>query len=177
MSDEKKAAPAKPPVPAPGVAADGVSRRQLLRSGMFGTVGLFMTQALVGAGVMAWPAKVSGFGGKVLVPKPLNEFKPGDPPLKVREGKFYLSRLKDGVIALYWKCPHLGCTVPWEPSENQFHCPCHGSLYDTTGQNVGGPAPRPMDYMEVEIRGQEIWVNTGKITQRPKHDPSHVTKV
>lgn len=180
MTDQKKAAaPARPPAPAAGAAADGISRRQLLRSGMFGTVGLFMTQALVGAGVMFWPAKVSGFGGKVVVPKKLDEIKPGDPPIKVREGKFWLSRLETGnVMALYWKCPHLGCTVPWAQDENLFHCPCHGSLYNRTGQNVGGPAPRPMDYMEVEIQKDgTIIVNTGKITQRAKHEAEHETKV
>ncbi len=176
-NDKTSAAPPKPPVHAAGNAADSISRRQMLRSGMYGTVGLFMTQALVGAGVMFWPAKVSGFGGKVLVPKPLSEFKPGDPPTKVREGKFWLSRVDEGLIALYWKCPHLGCTVPWTPEENQFHCPCHGSIYDKSGQNVGGPAPRPMDFMEVEVKGEEIWVDTGKITQRPKHDSAHITKV
>ena len=31
----------------------------------------------------------------------------------VREGKFYVTRVPEGFFALYWKCPHLGCTVPW----------------------------------------------------------------
>lgn len=178
VKERKEAAPpAAPEVPAREGAGREVTRRQFLRTGMYGTIGLFTAQALVGAGVMLWPAKVSGFGGRVLVPKKLSEMTPDDPPLKVREGKFYLSRLPEGIVALYWKCPHLGCTVPWNEAENLFHCPCHGSIYEKTGQNVGGPAPRPMDLMAIEVDGDNIWVDTGKITQRQRHLPEHVTKV
>jgi len=67
--------------------------------------------------------------------------------------------------------------VPWDPSRGQFACPCHGSIYEPTGQNVAGPAPRPMDYMEIQIRGDEIWVNTGAIFERRVHSDEHVTKV
>lgn len=172
---EHGAPPTQPPLPTEQTRR--LSRRQVLRSGMYGTVGLFMTQALIGSGVMFWPTKVTGFGAKILAPVRLSELRPGDPPVRVREGRFYLSRLEDGIIALYWKCPHLGCTVPWNEAEGQFHCPCHGSIYDRTGQNLGGPAPRPMDYMPIEIEGENIWVDTGTIIQRPRHDPSHVTKV
>ena len=56
------------------------------------------------------------------------------------DGKFYLVRLEEGFIALYQKCVHLGCTVPWRPEfewpyEGQtvkglFRCPCHGSTFN-----------------------------------------------
>lgn len=177
QADRSRSAPPGHTPATPRVPATRVTRRGFLRGGMYGTVGLFTAQALVGAGVMVWPAKVSGFGGTVVVPKPLSEMKPGDPPLKVREGKFYISRLPEGIMALYWKCTHLGCTVPWVESEDLFHCPCHGSLFQRTGQNVGGPAPRPLDLMAVEIQGDQIVVNTGKITQRERHQPEHVTRI
>src|SRR5437016_3412754 len=56
-----------------------------------------------------------------------------------------------GLLALYQKCPHLGCTVPWrsdfefESVKGWFRCPCHGSTYTKAGVRVFGPAPRPMD--------------------------------
>lgn len=152
-----------------------LTRRDFLRRGMYGTIGLSVAAQAGILGVMFWPAKVSGFGSVIKAGK-VSDYKVGDVKV-VREGKFYISRLEDGIIALYWKCAHLGCTVPWVPAEDKFHCPCHGSIYERNGQNVAGPAPRPLDYMKVEIKNGEIFVDTGKITQRAKHEASHVTKV
>jgi cytochrome b6-f complex iron-sulfur subunit len=111
------------------------------------------------------------------VPKKLNEIKVGD-VVTVRAGKYYLTRTDDGLMALYWKCVHLGCTVPWNDAQKKFMCPCHGSVYNISGQNVAGPAPRPLDYMEMEVQGDgTILVNTGKIHTRTVYDPSQATKV
>jgi len=153
-----------------------VTRRELLRSGMFATMGVFFSGALGGAGAMFWPVKLSGFGSVVTVPQKLSEIKVGD-VIKVREGKFYLTRTDEGIMALYWKCVHLGCTVPYNERERLFMCPCHQSTYLPTGQNVAGPATRPLDLMELEVKDDLILVNTGKIRQRPRHDASQTTKV
>jgi hypothetical protein len=40
---------------------------------------------------------------------------------------------------------------------------------------VAGPAPRPLDLMEIELSGGRIAVNTGKITQRVQWEPSQAT--
>lgn len=179
---KKRAIPREEQLPPAYVSQDAaaprdpvLSRRDFLRRGMYGTIGLSVAAQGGILGIMFWPAKVSGFGSVIKAGK-VSDYKVGD-VVKFREGKFYLSRLPEGIIALYWKCAHLGCTVPWEPSEDKFHCPCHGSIYERTGQNVAGPAPRPLDYMAVEVRNGEIFVDTGKITQRNKHDISHVTRV
>lgn len=93
---------------------------------------------------------------------------------RVADGKFYLARVPEGFLALYQKCPHLGCVVPWEPTQQtednlaeqgRFNCPCHGSIYNRYGVNVAGPAPRPMDLMEITIENGTIMVSTGKITR------------
>lgn len=179
MADTTKQPPsgaAAPPSTA-HVSADGITRRQALRSGMFATLGAFFSTVAGGGGAMFWPIKLSGFGAPVTVPKKVSEIKVNDPPIMVREGKFYVTRTEDGLMALYWKCVHLGCTVPWNASEQLFHCPCHGSIYNLTGQNVAGPAPRPLDYMEISVQGEQMIVNTGKIHERAKHEPAHATKV
>lgn len=179
MADNKAKAPAGAAAPpsAPAAGPDGLTRRQVLRSGMFATVGLFFGTMAGGGGLMLWPIKLTGFGAPIVVPKKLSEIKVNDPPLMVRDGKFYLTRIDEGLMALYWKCPHLGCTVPWNNTEAKFHCPCHGSVYNLTGQNVAGPAPRPMDMMEIEVRGEDIIVNTGKIKQRARHEAAHAKQV
>ncbi|MFM8514788.1 MAG: ubiquinol-cytochrome c reductase iron-sulfur subunit [Actinomycetota bacterium] len=50
-----------------------------------------------------------------------------------------------GVVALYQKCPHLGCRVPTCVTSQWFECPCHGSQFNRVGEKKGGPAPRGMD--------------------------------
>ncbi|MDX2242148.1 MAG: oleate hydratase [Leptolyngbyaceae cyanobacterium bins.302] len=53
--------------------------------------------------------------------------------------------------ALSLTCTHQGCTV--HPDENgEFHCPCHGAVYDRTGKVVSGPAKR--DLPRFKVTGQ-----------------------
>jgi menaquinol-cytochrome c reductase iron-sulfur subunit len=51
-------------------------------------------------------------------------------------------------------CPHLGCSVNYEPDKKLFICPCHEGTFDLHGklaQRSGGrtnPPPRGMDTLE-----------------------------
>ncbi|MFS8524346.1 MAG: Rieske 2Fe-2S domain-containing protein [Limnochordales bacterium] len=154
---------------------DKMTRRGLLRNIMWVSAGAFALQVAVTGLSMFWPRKVEGFGS-VIDAGPLENFPVGS-VTRVRDGRFYISRLPEGILALYWRCPHLGCTVPWVESEQLFICPCHGSVYEPTGQNIAGPAPRPMDVMQVEIRNGRVLVNTGVIRERARHTPADVTPV
>jgi cytochrome b6-f complex iron-sulfur subunit len=175
---------AKGPTPQELEEEARITRRRFMRNTFLST----MTAFTIGGGatflLFFWPKKVGTFGSKIAVGA-LADYPEGS-VTKVSEGRFWLVHLRQedggGFMALYWKCVHLGCTVPWEPDESGtyegksykgiFKCPCHGSLYIYNGQNFGGPAPRPLDYMDVSTAGGRIVVDTGKIIKREKHNNS-----
>ena len=74
---------------------------------------------------------------------------------------------ESGVVALYQKCPHLGCRVPNCVPSQWFECPCHGSQYNQVGEKKGGPAPRGMDRFAVSVVEGVLTVDTGTIVQGP----------
>lgn len=37
-------------------------------------------------------------------------------------------------------CTHLGCALTWNPEEQSWECPCHGSRYGCEGKVLDGPA-------------------------------------
>ena len=101
-----------------------------------------------------------------------------DDPLLVADGKFFVVKVApdatvqpapdedgnvnaDNIMAIYQVCVHLGCLVPYIPSEKRFICPCHGSTYERDTQYVRGPAPRNLDQFPVKVVNGKIVVNTG----------------
>jgi cytochrome b6-f complex iron-sulfur subunit len=150
-------------------------RRSFVRNAALGAVLIILGEFTAGFVRFFWPNKTGAFGGTITVPASVVPAVDGTPYTNI-PGKFYLVHTKDGLMALYWKCVHLGCTVPWIAAENHFHCPCHGSVYTYDGVRIAGPAPRPLDYMAVTIDSTgEVLVNTGKITKRSDYQPSQAT--
>ncbi len=123
-----------------------VTRRALLRNVLLGGVGIAVAEAVGGFVYFFWPNKTGAFGKEVRV-HPDDLPVAGAPPYVNRTGKFYIINNEDGALALYWRCTHLGCTVPWSADEDKWHCPCHGSVSDRHGVRVAGAAPRPLDQM------------------------------
>ncbi len=147
-----------------------VSRRSFLRNAVLGSVSVALLGGIGGFIRFFWNNKTGAFGGEI--PVPLNLVPSvSEAPYRNQGGKFYIINNEDGALALYWKCPHLGCTVPWNESEDQWHCPCHGSIYNRHGERVAGPAPRPMDLMPMRVEGSNVIVDTGTIIQRSKWEP------
>jgi cytochrome b6-f complex iron-sulfur subunit len=110
-----------------------LNRREFL-SWLWGAslVGLFGQAAAAMVQFFKPRQKPGGFGGEV-VAGALEEFEPGAISY-VREGRFFISRLEDGgVLALWQRCTHLGCTVLAE-DEGRFHCPCHSSFFNRQGE-------------------------------------------
>ena len=78
-----------------------------------------------------------------------------------------LAGMNAGVVALYQKCPHLGCRVPECSTSQWFECPCHGSQYNRVGEKKGGPAPRGMDRFGVSVNNGVMVIDTGTVFGGP----------
>ena len=58
------------------------------------------------------------------------------------------------------RCTHLGCVVKYEgEGVPHFNCNCHGSVFDLTGKNLTGPAPRPLVPLRVSIEGKALVIS------------------
>jgi cytochrome b6-f complex iron-sulfur subunit len=167
------------PVAKPLPRREVITRRVFLLGGFWSGMSLAIVGLLGGPLDFLWPRDTGGFGGPITLP-PDRIPAAGDDPQKIFEGRFYILNIEEGaddspggLLALYQKCPHLGCTVPYRPGftfeqrKGWFRCPCHGSTYNSAGVRVFGPAPRSMDHMAVTIdpSSGRISVNTGAITK------------
>jgi cytochrome b6-f complex iron-sulfur subunit len=87
----------------------------------------------------------------------------------------------DQLLALYRKCPHLGCQVPGLCDElKRFTCRCHGSTYNILGEKLKeGPADRGMDRFAVSMKEDGIVViDTSQLTAGAlNRGPNHLTFV
>lgn len=123
--------------------------------------------ALVTYEFFAPKAAAGEFGGVFDVGR-VEDFPPGS-VTPFEAGRFYLVRLDDGgFLALYRKCTHLGCAVPWEQAQGKFICPCHASAFEPDGDVINPPAPRPLDRFAVTINGGAIRVDTGAPIKRDR---------
>lgn len=118
---------------------------------------IFSSANLFIVNVPAAKARVEG-NGTVASPIP-------DPGVEVSEE---LAASDRSVMALWRKCPHLGCQVPQLCGESQwFECLCHGSKYTVIGEHRAGPAPRGMDRFEVTVQGDDYVIVTSAIVSGP----------
>jgi cytochrome b6-f complex iron-sulfur subunit len=55
-------------------------------------------------------------------------------------------------------CTHQGCTVGYNSGAGNIQCPCHGSVYSTSGTVINGPAPRALKSYTVTVTGNLLAV-------------------
>ena len=175
----------------PEPEALAVSRRQFLNRGAVTLMGLGLAGFAASSLAFFWPPPLKGgFGAKInlgslrdILAKAVSE----KSPVYFAEARTYiapypagalpkakqeyvggvLEGMEEGVVALYQKCVHLGCRVPWCSSAQWFECPCHGSRYSRVGEKKGGPAPRGLDRFNVTVENGNLFVDTAKVIQGP----------
>ena len=169
----------------------GVSRRQFLNRGLLATVGFSVTGFGAACLGFLWPTGSGGFGGKISAPAKISEMltyiQSTRKPYYIPEARAYIqpypkadlpaakkvysavtyAGMEQGLVALYQRCVHLGCRVPWCDTSQWFECPCHGSKYNRVGEKKAGPAPRGLDRFAIIVSGDSLTINTGDIEIGP----------
>jgi len=86
------------------------------------------------------------------------------------EHRLIVFRDKQGYFyALSAVCTHLGCIVEWKATgipghpEGVIACPCHGSVFNRTGDVIRGPAPRSLDRFKMYLEEEKVIVDMTEI--------------
>jgi cytochrome b6-f complex iron-sulfur subunit len=192
-TDIVKAAPVEvAPFVAPDAEAIGVSRRMFFNRTAITLMGASVGAFGASAVAFLWKGADGGFGSKINAGRledVLANVKANDGFLYLAEARAWVTEypkgalgkgqavyasqapvfagMQAGVVALYQKCPHLGCRVPDCKSSQWFECQCHGSQYNRVGEARGGPAPRGMDRFAVSVTNGQLTIDTGSVFAGP----------
>jgi cytochrome b6-f complex iron-sulfur subunit len=168
LPERREEGPAVRPSPRP------VSRREFFRQSLLASVGLFTAEFGAATLAFVWPNLRGGFGSKIelgLTPQSIKDQIQADrQPFYYGAGRFYLVEYDgenageygaaEGLMALYQRCVHLGCRVPFCEQSQWFECPCHGSKYNRAGEYRDGPAPTGLERFKVSIENGLVVVDT-----------------
>ena len=164
----------------PAIPSDSPSRRGFLREAAALLIGGVATLVPAAAGLLVWldpilrrNASAGGFSRIATldalpadgVPRKFTVFADRvdawTKTTQVPVGAVYLRRTAGtSVTALHAACPHAGCFVDYRGDRKDFFCPCHNSSFaaDGTIADPKSPSPRPLDRLDLEVRGNEVWI-------------------
>ncbi len=167
-----------------------MTRRSFMRRLLGVGLGVLTLEFIGGSVNFLWPNVRGGLGGKLTlgtaadIAAALPSWVTGA-PFSYQKARIFLvnvpaaESLVDGtgktvadpgtnVLALYRKCPHLGCQIPQLCDQSHwFECLCHGSKYNIIGEKRAGPAPRGMDRFPVTIVDGAYVADTGSLEDGP----------
>jgi cytochrome b6-f complex iron-sulfur subunit len=149
-------------------------RRDFMKYGL-GALGALALLELGGASLLyLQPRDLAEEFGGVVTAGEVESF-PAGSVTEFPTGRFFLIRSAEGgFLAMYNRCPHLGCTVNWQADQNGFHCPCHASSFDSVGNFKKQPVPRALDIFPVTIADQTVLVDTSRSQQRLQFAPDQL---
>ena len=169
-----------------------LSRRSFMRRMVGAGVGILSLEFVGGSIAFLWPRETEGFGVAHEVGT-LDEINANFPtwangePIEFRPARAFLVNVPAAkamalgedvslpapaaseILALWRKCPHLGCMIPKAcESRSRFQCYCHQSTYNILGEKLElGPAARGMDRFPVRIDDGIVIVDTRELISGP----------
>ena len=170
-----------------------ISRRSFMRRVLGAGVGLLSLEFVGATLAFTWPRATEGIG-VVHEVGTLRDLVAANPewatgtPVEFRPARAFLVNVPAAtamalgdersvpepaageILALWRKCPHLGCMIPAACEErDRFQCYCDQSTYNILGEKLQlGPAPRGMDRFPVLIdRRGILLVDTREVIAGP----------
>jgi len=152
------------------VAASGDTTQ--VGTALGGAIGWDITPAIGIEGAGAWAEfgqDTTAFSGTLKVRARVGGTRTIDPFFLAGIGMYHTSfgendtailiRARDGQYYAYGqKCTHLTCPVYYSKNNDRLECPCHEGGFDVRdGRVLYGPPPRPLDRVEIELRGSDVW--------------------
>jgi cytochrome b6-f complex iron-sulfur subunit len=189
MAEEGQAPPTAPKEPAaPRKPPPAVTRREFFRRSLVGSLLVFGAEFGGASLAFLWPNLKGGFGSVIAAGKVTdiqNQIQQTNQPFYNGPGRFYVVSYNGtgsdpatgvdyyadgyllkglGLMALYQRCVHLGCRVPFCQQSQWFECPCHGSKYNKAGEYQLGPAPTGLQRFKLLLSGEDLMVDTSDVT-------------
>ncbi len=152
-----------------------LSRRKFIVTVWIAAAAVVVAELIGGTFAFLWPRRRDSKTEKIFIAGKAADFKVGD-IIDFRREKTFIVRLEGGFLAISAICTHLHCIVNWNAAIKQFECPCHGAKFNPVGDVVAGPPPRALDLHKVEISAGNLVIDTEKVIERRKFDPSQLVK-
>jgi cytochrome b6-f complex iron-sulfur subunit len=165
-----------------------LSRRDFFRRSLVTSLAIFGAQFGGASIAFLWPSLKGQFGSTInagSVNDIKSQIQATNQPFYLGSGRFYVVPYngsgKDestgvdyitdgyvipglGLMALYQRCVHLGCRVPFCQQSQWFECPCHGSKYNRAGEYQLGPAPTGLQRFKITVAAGNLMVDTSDTT-------------
>lgn len=61
-------------------------------------------------------------------------------------------------VALTSVCTHSGCADNWSFSNSRFTCTCHGSVFNSSGDVIQGPANSPLKQFTTSLAAKKLTI-------------------
>lgn len=76
--------------------------------------------------------------------------------LLIENSSTLVANVSGAFVALTSVCTHSGCSDRWTFGNSRFTCTCHGSVFDSAGKVLTGPASAPLQQFTTQVTGTTL---------------------
>jgi cytochrome b6-f complex iron-sulfur subunit len=76
--------------------------------------------------------------------------------LLIENASTLVANVSGAFVALTSVCTHSGCSDRWTFGNSRFTCTCHGSVFDSAGKVLTGPASAPLQQFTTQVTGTTL---------------------